>query len=283
MSADAREPLLRLDNVVAGFGANTVLHGVDLSVPEGASVGLFGLNGAGKSVTMKVVAGLVPARDGTVSLLGADITSTSPEQRVALGMAYTPQARQLFPKLTVEQNLRLGGYLLRRRDKARYQRVVGDIFERFPRLAERRQQFAGSLSGGEQAMLAIGRALACEPRVLLIDEPSAGLAPSVIEDVLVMLQQLRSEGMTMVLVEQNITFGFRLVDRAAILQRGKVVYEGDVAHLDTAKVATLLGVGRLLGAHLERAVGTPMSSPRRRRPTKRGAAPPGRSRRSRQG
>ncbi|MBV8690117.1 MAG: ABC transporter ATP-binding protein, partial [Actinobacteria bacterium] len=257
MSADAREPLLRLDNVVAGFGANTVLHGVDLSVPEGASVGLFGLNGAGKSVTMKVVAGLVPAREGAVSLLGADITSTSPEQRVALGMAYTPQARQLFPKLTVEQNLRLGGYLLRRRDKARYQRVVGDIFERFPRLAERRQQFAGSLSGGEQAMLAIGRALACEPRVLLIDEPSAGMAPTVIEDVLVMLQQLRSEGMTMVLVEQNITFGFRLVDRAAILQRGKVVYEGDVAHLDTAKVATLLGVGRLLGAHLERAVGTP--------------------------
>jgi len=251
------EPLLLLQGVEAGFGANVVLHGVDLTVHEGTSVGLFGLNGAGKSVTMKVIAGLVPAREGSVSLRGQDVTALSPEDRVALGMAYTPQARQLFPRLTVEQNLRLGGYVLRRRDKARFAGVVDGIYGRFPRLAGRRGQLAGSLSGGEQAMLAIGRALACEPTVLLIDEPSAGLAPSVIEDVLVMLQQLRAEGMTMVLVEQNITFGFRLVDRAAILQRGRVVYEGDVAHLDTAKVATLLGVGRLLGAHLERAVGRP--------------------------
>src|SRR5439155_5893497 len=125
---------------------------------------------------------------------------------------------------------------------------------------ERRAQLAGSLSGGEQAMLAIGRALVNDPAILLIDEPSAGLAPTVIEDVLVMLQGLRAEGMTMVLVEQNITFGFRLVDRAAILQRGQVVYEGDVAHLDTAKVAKLLGVGRLLGAHLERALGKPQAA-----------------------
>jgi branched-chain amino acid transport system ATP-binding protein len=259
------DPLLSLTGVEAGFGPNLVLHGVELEVPEGSSIGLFGLNGAGKSVTMKVMAGLVPARAGVITLAGEDITALSPEDRVQRGMAYISQARQLFPRMTVEQNLRLGGYLLRRRDRAKYARVLGGIYERFPRLHERRGQLAGSLSGGEQAMLAIGRALVNEPKMLLIDEPSAGLAPAVIEDVLVMLQRLRADGMTMVLVEQNITFGFRLVDRAAILQRGQVVYEGDVKKLDTAKVAQLLGVGRLLGAHLERAVGRPKKrSPRNR-------------------
>jgi branched-chain amino acid transport system ATP-binding protein len=248
--------MLSIKGLEAGFASNLVLHGVELEVASGTSVGLFGLNGAGKSVTMKVIAGLVPARAGSLVLDGVDITDRSPEERVALGMSYTPQARQLFPKMTIEQNLRLGGYTLRRKDKARAAAVVKDVYERFPRLAERKSQLAGSMSGGEQAMLAIGRALASDPRLLLIDEPSAGLAPAVIDDVLHMLQGLRAEGMTMVLVEQNISFGFRLVDRAAILQRGLVVYEGDVGTLDTARVATLLGVGRLLGAHLERAVGS---------------------------
>ena len=247
-------PLLEVSGLEAGFGANLVLHGVDLAVEAGTSVGLFGLNGAGKSVTMKVLAGLVPARAGHVIFDGADVTSLTPEDRARRGMAYTPQARQLFPKLTVEQNLRLGGYVVRRRDKSQYASTLAAVYDRFPILADRRGQNAGLLSGGEQAMLAIGRALVGEPKVLLIDEPSAGLAPAVIDIVLEMLQQLRAEGMTMVLVEQNITFGFRLVDRAAILQRGQVVYEGDVATLDTAKVATLLGVGRLLSKGLKRAV-----------------------------
>jgi branched-chain amino acid transport system ATP-binding protein len=246
-------PLLEVHALEAGFGANLVLHGVDLAVEPGTSVGLFGLNGAGKSVTMKVMAGLVPARSGHITFDGVDVTALSPEDRARRGMAYTPQARQLFPRLTVEQNLRLGGYVVRRRDKARYNATVAGVYERFPVLRDRRGQFAGSLSGGEQAMLAIGRALVGEPKVLLIDEPSAGLAPAVIESVLEMLQGLRAEGMTMVLVEQNVTFGFRLVDRAAILQRGQVVYEGAVSSLDTAKVAKLLGVGRLLGKSLKRA------------------------------
>jgi branched-chain amino acid transport system ATP-binding protein len=248
---DAR---LRVSDITAGFGANEVLHGVDLSVADGTSVGLFGLNGAGKSVTMKVIAGLVPARAGAIVLNARDVTALSPEDRARLGMAYVPQARQLFPKLTIEQNLRLGGYVVRRHDKARYAAVLDSVYARFPILRDRRTQQAGSLSGGEQAMLALGRALAGDPNVLLIDEPSAGLAPAVIESVLEMLSGLRADGMTMVLVEQNVSFGFRLVDRAAIMQRGRVVYEGDIATLDTARVATLLGVGRLLGPHLERAV-----------------------------
>ena len=257
--------MLRLRGVEAGFGASQVLHGIDLDVAAGTSMGLFGLNGAGKSVTMKVMAGLVPARGGAVHLQDEDITTLRPEDRVARGMAYTPQARQLFPRMTVEQNLRLGGYVLRRRDRDRSERVLAGVYDRFPRLAERRTQMAGSLSGGEQAMLAIGRALAGDPRLLLIDEPSAGLAPSVIGTVRDLLQGLRADGMTMVLVEQNVTFGFGLVDRAAILQRGEVIYEGDVGTLDTARVAELLGVGRLLGVNLVNAMARRPARRRRRR------------------
>jgi branched-chain amino acid transport system ATP-binding protein len=257
-------------DVVAGFGANTVLHGVNLSVERGACVGIFGLNGAGKSVTMKVLAGLVPVRSGRVEIRGEDVTDEPPEARVPRGVAYLPQARQLFPRLTVEQNLRLGGYVMRRRDKARYAALVDDVYDRFPRLAERRSQLAGSMSGGEQAMLAIGRALASAPQILLIDEPSAGLAPAVMDDVLAMLLQLRAEGLTIVLVEQNISFGFRLVERAAVMQRGQVVYEGDVAQLDTARVAELLGVGRLLTKHLDASVSRqpPAKTTKPRRTTK---------------
>jgi branched-chain amino acid transport system ATP-binding protein len=254
---------LEARDVVAGFGANTVLHGVDLTVERRACVGIFGLNGAGKSVTMKVLAGLVPVRSGTIHAFGDDITNEPPEARVPRGIAYLPQSRQLFPGLTVEQNLRLGGYVMRRSDKARYAGIVDDVYTRFPRLAERRTQLAGSMSGGEQAMLAIGRALARAPQVLLIDEPSAGLAPAVMDDVLAMLLQLRAEGLTIVLVEQNISFGFRLVERAAIMQRGQVVYEGEVAQLDTARVAELLGVGRLLTRSLKASV-TRKSTRRRR-------------------
>jgi branched-chain amino acid transport system ATP-binding protein len=182
--------------------------------------------------------------------------------------------------MTVENNLRLGGYLLRRKDKARYAELLADLYDRFPKLRERRNQLAGSLSGGEQATVTIARSLLCEPRLLLIDEPSAGLSPAAMDEVLQMLVQLRSEGLTMLMVEQNITFGFRLVDRAAIMQRGRIVYEGDVGELDTAKVASLLGIGRLLGAHLERAVAAPgagreapaSKTPAKRAPRKRSAA-----------
>jgi branched-chain amino acid transport system ATP-binding protein len=248
------ELALQARSVVAGFGANTILHGVDLSIARGSCVGIFGLNGAGKSVTMKVLAGLVPIRSGTLEIAGEDVTHEPPETRVRRGVSYLPQSRQLFPRLTVEQNLRLGGYVMRRSDKARYADVVDGVYTRFPRLAERRSQLAGSMSGGEQAMLAIGRALASDPKVLLIDEPSAGLAPSVIEDVLQMLLQLRAEGMTIGLVEQTIGFGFRVVERAAIMQRGLVVYDGEVATLDTSRVAELLGIGRLLDSTLKRSV-----------------------------
>lgn len=244
---------LRLDGIEVGFGGRPVLHGVDLSVEHGTAVGIFGLNGAGKSVTMKAIAGLVPISAGTLSFAGRDITHLQTEDRMRLGMAYVPQGRQLFPDLTVEQNLRLGSAVLRRRDPARAAAALHAVYERFPRLDDRRSQAAGSMSGGEQAMLALGRALAGGPELLLVDEPSAGLAPAVVEEVFTMLQGLRSDGLSILLVEQNISLGFRLVDRAVILQTGRVVFDDDVGTLDTARVADLLGVGRLLGRGLQAA------------------------------
>jgi branched-chain amino acid transport system ATP-binding protein len=255
--------LLELSSVTAGFGSTTVLHGVDLAVAKGEIAGVFGLNGAGKSVTMKVIAGIVEARSGRVHFGGRDVTRLDPEDRVALGMGHVPQGRQVFPGLTVEQNLRLGGYPLRRRDRARYDELVANVYERFPILAERRQQLAGSMSGGQQAALAVGRALVSDPQLLLVDEPSAGLAPSVVAEVGDILRQANAGGVTVLLVEQNVAFGLGLVNQAFVLERGRVVYGGDVAELDQERVASLLGIGRLLSSRVRATVAA------RRRPARR--------------
>jgi branched-chain amino acid transport system ATP-binding protein len=238
--------MLSLEGVRAGFGSTTVLHGVDLSLEAGEVAGVFGLNGAGKSVTMKVIAGIVPARGGRVSFDGQDVTRMEPEDRVAMGMGHVPQGRQVFPGLTVEQNLRLGGHRLRKRDPARYDELLAAMFSRFPILGERRRQPAGSMSGGQQAALAVARALVSDPKLLLIDEPSAGLAPSVVAEVGSILREVNDLGVTILLVEQNVTFGLGLVERAFVMQRGRVVYGGDVGELDQERIAGLLGVGRIL-------------------------------------
>ena len=240
-------PLLRAEALVTGFGSTTVLHGVDFAVQDGEIAGIFGLNGAGKSVTMKVLSGLVPAWSGRVELAGHDITGLSPEKRVAMGIGNVPQGRQVFPELTVEQNLRLGGYQLRRRDKSRYRMVLGQVYERFPVLQKRRTQMAGTMSGGEQASLAVARALMSEPRLLLVDEPSAGLAPKIVEELFEVLADLNRDGLTILLVEQNVTFGLKLVQTAHLLRTGRVVYSGAVADLDRERVVSELGIGRLLG------------------------------------
>jgi branched-chain amino acid transport system ATP-binding protein len=246
-TSTAGDVLLRVRGITAGFGSHLVLHGVDLEVRQGEIAGVFGLNGAGKSVTMKVLAGLVPARTGRVELDGRDITRTGAEERVGLGIGNVPQGRQVFPELTVEQNLRLGAYLLRRRDRSRYRPLLERCYERFPVLARRRTQLAGLLSGGEQSSLAVARALMSEPRLLFIDEPSAGLAPLVVEDLFQTLAELNSrDGLTILLVEQNITFGLKLVHTANLLRSGRVVYSGDVAGLDRERIARELGIGRLL-------------------------------------
>ncbi|MEY2398907.1 MAG: branched-chain amino acid transport system ATP-binding protein [Actinomycetota bacterium] len=241
------EPVLEVEHVDAGFGVSQILFDVNLSVAEGEIAGLLGLNGAGKSVTMKVIAGLVPARTGAVRLNGRDITTLSPEQRVGLGLGHVPQGRQVFPELTVEENLRLGAYTLRRRDKSRYAPSLAGTWERFPKLHERRRQAAGTMSGGEQAALAVARALINEPSVVLVDEPSAGLAPLVVRDVFNTLKEVATTGVTMLLVEQNVAAALHLVDTVTLLQTGAVAWHGPVGELDRSMLATRLGIGRMLG------------------------------------
>jgi branched-chain amino acid transport system ATP-binding protein len=241
-------PLLEVRDITAGFGAVTVLHGVSFDVPRGGIAGVFGLNGAGKSVTMKCLAGMVPTRSGLVLFDGVDITALSPERRVAMGMGHVPQGRQVFPDLTVEENLRLGAYTLRRRDKRRYGAALDDVFDRFPVLRDRRSQKAGTMSGGQQASLAVGRALINEPRLILVDEPSAGLSPVATLELDAVLQEVARTGVTMVLVEQNIAFGLSLVDTAHLMQTGTVVHSGPVGELDDDTLARHLGIGRVLQA-----------------------------------
>ena len=249
----------------AGFGAQTVLHGIDVDVPAGEVTGIFGLNGAGKSVLLKVIAGVVPTRAGVVTLDGTEIQQLGPERRVALGMAHVPQGRQMFRSLTVEQNLRVGAHVLRRRDRAAYAEELERVFAMFPLLAERRRQPAGTLSGGQQAMLAVGRALISKPRIVLIDEPSAGLAPMVVEELLESLTVIRQTGVTMLLVEQNIRFGLRLADSALLLQRGRIVYSGATGDLDSDQLASYLGVGRLLRDDLTAGLRNPPTAKPRRK------------------
>ncbi|MCU1590588.1 MAG: transporter related [Frankiales bacterium] len=241
-------PLLEVHDITAGFGAVTVLHGVSFEVPRGSIAGIFGLNGAGKSVTMKCLAGVVPTRSGSVLFDGEDVTRMSPERRVARGMGHVPQGRQVFPDLTVEENLRLGAYTLRRRNRSRYQAALDGVFDRFPVLRDRRTQKAGTMSGGQQASLAVGRALINEPQLILVDEPSAGLSPVATLELDAVLQEVAKTGVTMVLVEQNIAFGLSLVDTAHLMQTGTVVHSGPVAELDDQTLATHLGIGRVLQA-----------------------------------
>lgn len=240
--------VLSVEALTAGFGSSQVLHGVTFSVRKGEIVGIFGLNGAGKSVTLRSVAGLVPAWSGGITFDGTDITRMQAEQRVALGMGHVPQGRQVFPALSVEENLRLGAYTSRRKDRAGYPARLERVLAQFPILAERRRQLAGTLSGGQQASLAVARALINEPKLVLVDEPSAGLAPSVIGELFDVLSAVAESGVTMVLVEQNVTFGLRLAGTVCLMQSGRVLHCGPVAELDQEMLARQLGIGRMLGA-----------------------------------
>lgn len=216
--------LLKLDGVSAGYGDIEVLHGVSLEVAEGEVVALLGANAAGKTTTLRVISGLVPVWRGEVYFEQRPISRVPPERRVELGIVQVPEGRRLFPFMTVRENLLLGAYnrRARREVKANLKRVL----ELFPVLAERQHQLAGSLSGGEQQMCAIGRALMASPRLLLLDEPSLGLAPLVVRQIYGVLPAIRQGGVTILIVEQNIKEVLRLADRAYILENGRVVLSG---------------------------------------------------------
>jgi branched-chain amino acid transport system ATP-binding protein len=219
LSAGAAGATLAVRDRVAGYGSQPVLHGVGYDVAAGEAVAMVGLNGAGKSVSLRCVSGLLRPWRGRVELDGHDVTRLSPEARVALGLATVPQGRGIFAGLSVEQNLRLGGWRLRGR---RLQDRLEDAFTRFPKLRDRRRQAAGTLSGGEQATLAVARALISEPRLLLLDEPSAGLSPLAAQELLGLLRELSAQGVSILLVEQNVGIALKLVSRVLLMQKGTI-------------------------------------------------------------
>jgi branched-chain amino acid transport system ATP-binding protein len=221
--------VLELQGVSAGYGSFQALFDVSLSVQPGEAVAVVGPNGAGKTTLMCVISGLVPARSGTVKMQGRDLSTVAPHRIIAEGIAHVPENRRLFPRMTVEENLKMGAFMRAARED--YSDRMEWVFNLFPRLKERRSQIAGTLSGGEQQMCAIGRALMSKPKLLLMDEPSAGLAPVVVLQVFDLVRRIREEGFTVLIVEQNVQQVLKLVDRAYLLEVGAIKMSGHANEL----------------------------------------------------
>jgi branched-chain amino acid transport system ATP-binding protein len=221
--------MLRLANVSAGYGSFQALFDVSLEVNGGESVAVIGPNGAGKTTLLRVISKLLPASAGTLSMEGRPLNDVPSHQVIARGIAQVPENRRLFPKLTVEENLKMGGFLPAAR--ARYAERLEFVYSLFPRMKERRAQAAGTLSGGEQQMCAIGRALMSGPKLLLLDEPSAGLAPVVVQAIFGLIRRICTEGYTVLIVEQNIRQVLKVVDRAYLLETGRIKTSGTSAAL----------------------------------------------------
>jgi branched-chain amino acid transport system ATP-binding protein len=219
----ADESLLVVQDLHAGYGAIEVLHGISLEVRRGEIVALLGGNGAGKSTTLKTISGLIRARSGQIELEGKDVTTMAAHSLVRLGIGHAPEGRRVFSRMTVTENLQMGAYTRRGKDEiaADFERV----FSLFPRLRERRLQSAGTLSGGEQQMLAIGRALMARPGLLLLDEPSMGLSPVLVEHIFAIIRDINLQGTTILLVEQNAHIALQVARRGYILQTGRIVLE----------------------------------------------------------
>ncbi len=216
--------MLELKNIQARYGAITALRGVSISVSKGELVALLGVNGAGKSTTLASIAGVLRPWQGDIVFEGRSILGKSPEQIARLGISLVPEGRDVFPSLTVDENLRLGAFT--RSEKAEYARNLAEVFELFPVLKERLQQPGGTLSGGEQQQLAIGRALMSSPRLLMLDEPSLGLAPALVDQIFELIARLHQRGVTILLVEQNVERSLDIVDRAYLMNTGLVENQG---------------------------------------------------------
>ena len=216
--------MLEIKNLNVHYGVIHALKDVSLTVDKGEIVTLIGANGAGKTTTLRTISGLIKATSGQVILEGKDITNLPAPQRVELGLSQVPEGRRIFPEMTVLENLELGTFL--RKDKQGIKKDIAHIYELFPILGDRRKQTAGTLSGGEQQMLAIGRALMSKPRLLLLDEPSMGLAPLLVREIFEIIKNINSEGTTVLLVEQNASMALSIANRAYVLETGSIVITG---------------------------------------------------------
>ena len=234
--------MITLDGVSAAYGTVPAVDGVTIAVGEGEAVGLLGANGAGKSTTLRAISGLVRLTAGRITFDGADIAALPPYRVAELGIAHVPEGRQVFPELTVQENLEIGAYVPRA--KAERSRTLETVYGIFPILAERRRQRAGTMSGGEQQMLAVGRGLMLKPRLLMLDEPSLGLAPVMCDVTFAKIQEIHRMGTAILLVEQNVSRALALVQRAYVLESGKVIMHGTSAELANNKQvqAAYLGI-----------------------------------------
>ena len=221
--------MLEVKNLEVYYGVICALKGISFEVNEGEIVSLIGANGAGKTTMMQSVVGLIPKKSGSVIFDGHDITKTPCHKIVQLGMTQVPEGRRIFQELSVYENLMMGAYTIR--DQQRFKADLEETFERFPRLAERRNQIAGTLSGGEQQMLAMSRALMSHPKLLMLDEPSMGLAPSLVDQIFEIIKQLHEQGTTILLVEQNATKALQIADRAYVMETGNIIISGTGAEL----------------------------------------------------
>ncbi|MCB2094102.1 MAG: ABC transporter ATP-binding protein [Rhodobacteraceae bacterium] len=221
--------LLEMKGAAVNYGRVTAIRDISISVSDGSVVTIIGGNGAGKTTTLRAMSGLVRLSAGEIHFNGERIDDLPADRIVAKGMAHVPEGRRIFPDLTVEENLRTGAFL--RRDKAAVNADLDKVFSRFPRLKERRVQSARTMSGGEQQMLAIGRALMSDPKILLMDEPSMGLAPVIVEEIALIIEELSTQGMTVVLVEQNAELALELADYAYVLETGNMALEGPAKEL----------------------------------------------------
>ncbi|SCQ62023.1 Branched-chain amino acid ABC transporter, ATP-binding protein [Propionibacterium freudenreichii] len=224
--------MFEIHDLQVNFGGIQALKGISLSVEDGQIVTLIGANGAGKTTTLRTASGLECPSGGTITLAGQDITRASARERVKQGLVQVPEGRRVFPKMSVLENLELGAFL--RKDRAGITRDLRDVYERFPVLADRLKQQAGTLSGGEQQMLAMGRALMSRPKMLLLDEPSMGLAPLFVQEIFDIIKAINEAGTTVLLVEQNANMALQIADHAYVMETGRIVLSGTAAELSAS-------------------------------------------------
>ncbi|MEH6995873.1 ABC transporter ATP-binding protein [Neobacillus drentensis] len=225
--------MLNVNGIDVFYGNIQALKGVSLEINEGEIVTLIGANGAGKSTLLKTLSGLLKPKSGSIEYLGNSISGKAPQSIVKVGISHVPEGRRVFANMSVEENLELGAYL--RKDAAGIRKDIQSVYELFPRLQERRKQLSGTLSGGEQQMLAMGRAIMAKPKLLLLDEPSMGLAPLMVKTIFQIIEKINQDGTTILLVEQNANMALSVADRAYVIETGKVVISGTAAELQASE------------------------------------------------